>query len=442
MKPIEIHEEAMENSFLAKQARIKGDEDSALIFYEKAASLESKAADFYFDKPDLEPTRSIIIRSAAFLNLKAGLAENAEKYIFHGLINTKDIVIKSQLYDALEVCLSLKSFNSKEISGNVEYIYKLRQRSISYIIEPESPEYSTVVTLEMISNFADNYMKSIRAYSKSKYKTFYSKKFTDPEKEESAAKDFQKIIKPVLTNAGFGSFKFSLATDYLVRIGEEKDFTKLKSSILLNYHNEIFIKDLTDDNIKQYRKNYTDEEIEEIFRPVINMKTNKSSYKIGYYDKETFKRKYLNRVKNEQKIKLIPVKKITSDEIGVLENVIAQKRDSGDSKLRSVIMRQELTSYSFVYPTNIIEPKGIGNVILNEQINIGVDFNSNTGFTLSFDDLGIDATSNLFDDALNLFYVKFIDLVKKLGATLNAHTAQQSKYWSILKRLISNPEAI
>ena len=73
MKPKLIHQQAMDYSFKAKQALTEGKFGAALEFYKSAADLESQVAEFYFDKPELEPTRSVIIRSAAFMNLKAGL---------------------------------------------------------------------------------------------------------------------------------------------------------------------------------------------------------------------------------------------------------------------------------------------------------------------------------------------------------------------------------
>ncbi len=86
MKPKLIHQEAMDFSFKAKQALEEGSYPAAFELFKKAAELESQVAEFYFDKPDLEPTRSVIIRSAAFLNLKAGLIENAQRFIFFGFL--------------------------------------------------------------------------------------------------------------------------------------------------------------------------------------------------------------------------------------------------------------------------------------------------------------------------------------------------------------------
>jgi hypothetical protein len=82
MKPKVLHQQAMDFSFRGKQAMEEGNFSAAFDLYKQAAELESQVAQFYFDKPDLEPTRSVVIRSAAFLNLKAGLVEEAKRFIF------------------------------------------------------------------------------------------------------------------------------------------------------------------------------------------------------------------------------------------------------------------------------------------------------------------------------------------------------------------------
>jgi len=89
MKPKLVHQEVTELSFRAKQAIEAGEFSSANEYYAEAAKKEGDLARFYFDKPELEPTRSSIIRSAAFLHLKAGLIPEAQQFIFWGLLNYK-----------------------------------------------------------------------------------------------------------------------------------------------------------------------------------------------------------------------------------------------------------------------------------------------------------------------------------------------------------------
>lgn len=438
----ELHEKAMNFSFLAKQEREKGDEDKALDFYSQAAEIEGSVADYYLDKSDLEPTRSIIIRSAAFLNLKAGSIERGEKYVFWGLTNTDDPLIKEQFYDALELYVSFRNLTSKEASGNVDYLYKLRQKSVYYSIEPVSPVFSKAVTLEMISDFSTNYTKSLKAFSFSKYKRTFADKYNSLNDQEEDADKFQNMINPVLTGAGFGSFKFAIAADFLSRLGEQEDITKLKSNILLKYHDEIFSKDLSEENITKFKNEYTNDEIDQIFRPVLNIKSNKSEYTVSYIDRESLRKSYVSKVKNSQKSKLLPIKKVNPDDIGKLENIITHTRSIKEGvSSRNIILKQELKSYSFDFPTRIIEPKGMAPIILSQEMRVNIDFNSEVGFTFSYEDLPIETSAIVYNDGLNDFYVKFIDLVKYL-ATKHDKSVIEEQYWIVIKKLLENPENI
>jgi hypothetical protein len=120
MNPLAEHEQAMNYSFLAKQARERGDEDLAIDNYLRAAEIESEVADYFFDKPNLEPTRSTLIRSAAFLFLKAGDIERAKKYIFWGAAHADDELLNEQFLEALEICVAYQKLDPKEVSKNVD----------------------------------------------------------------------------------------------------------------------------------------------------------------------------------------------------------------------------------------------------------------------------------------------------------------------------------
>lgn len=437
MKPLELHELAMHHSFLAKQARNLQQEDRALENYTLAAELETQAAEYYIDKPEMEPTRSILIRSAAFLNLKAGMTEYAEKYIFWGIVNAPSEEIRNQLYEALELCLSLKKLDRTVISGSVDYIYKLRQRSLHYSIEPPDQVYGSAVTLDMVSEFAENYTKSFEAFSKSEFRDFFSSEYEDKEKQETDATAFSDLMKPLITSAAFGSFKFSIACDFLQRYGESEKFALLKSNVLTQYHNNVFIKEYSDSNIEYFKSHFSSDEINDIFRPLFNIKSKRAPYKVAYYDRESLKKVYLPVARNREKKKLLPKRTPEKEEIGFLESIITHNRGSK----KNVILKQKMKSSAFDYPTNLIEPKGYQSIILTEEILINVEFNSESGFTLSFEELDLEVTDVIFLEALNKFYIEFLELVITLNLKSERNDVEIGQ-WAIIKRLIGNPEGI
>ena len=429
----------MDFSFKGKQAMEEGNFSAAFDFYKQAAELESQVAQFYFDKPDLEPTRSVIIRSAAFLNLKAGLVEQAKRFIFFGLLNTKDSLIKSQLNNALELAVSLDNMSPEAASGEYNYLNLLRQRSVHYILEPTLPINGKSVSLEMIKDFTEGYLKSLKAFALSKFKRILK---LEGEIEESFIKDLEKMVNPLVTSSAYGSFKFAIANDFLTHENEQKELLELKANVVAKFHNEIFSNPLSDEDIDIIKKSYAEEEVNEIFRPLARIKANNTPYKIGYYDPDTFDKRFSGRIVNKQKKKLLTSKPISQEDIGQLESSITHTRNLQSGKIsRKTIIREQLKAYEFDIRTNIIEPSNDAPLILSEEIIITVNFDSNTGFTFSFPDFRVEFTDIEFNKAKEGFYSSFNSKLKYL-ANRDLIRDDERKDWEAVSKLIGNPDAL
>lgn len=438
MKPKLIHQDAMECSFQAKKALEQGNHSLAFDLYLKAASLESQVATFYFDKPELEPTRSVIIRSAAYLNLKAGQIEEAKKFIFFGLLNTGDATIKEQLNNALELAVSLDNLPSEAASKEYNYINLLRQRSIHYAIQPVH-SFGHSVSLEMIKDFSEGYLKSLKAFAVSRFKHLIDFNF---EIEEFTKKEIEKLINPLVTNSAYGSFKFSIANDFLPRIGEAKDLSDLKANVISRYHNEIFINPLTDADIDSIKGDFSEEEVDEIFRPLAKIKANNTNYKVAYYDGEDFSKKFVTQILNKQRKKLLTLKSISQEDIGELESSITHNRSSEGGKVhRTIIFKEQLKQYEFDKKTRLIEPKNYPPLMLSDEILLNIVFESETGFTISFEDVGIEFTHIEYEKTIKGFYNLFYERIKYL-ANKPSKDEDEQRDWNIIKKLIGNAEAL
>jgi hypothetical protein len=439
MKPKLIHQEAMDFSFKAKEAFDIGDTTTSFELYIKAADLESQVAEFYIDKPELEPTRSVVIRSAAFLNIKAGLIETAQRFIFIGLLNSKDELIRKQLNTALEITISLKNETSNSASWQYSYLNVLRQKSTHYVLEPSNLEFGHSVTLAMIKDFSDLYLKSLKAYAVSRLRRIIDLK---EDVQEAIEQELENLVNPLVTNSGYGSFKFSIANDFVPRQGENDEIVMLKSNVIKNYHNEIFTNPLSDEDIDNIKHKYTEEEVNEIFRPLTKMKSNSTTYNVGYYDTEEFDKIFIKKIVNKQRKQLLTVKQISKDDIGELENSIVHKRSSTSGKVsKKTIFREQLKSYELDIKTNQIDPIDNPPLILSEDIFINMNFNSNKGFTFSFDDIRLAYTDIEYNKALSGFYNK---LYKRIVALANGKdfSAQDQKDWEVISKLIGNPDAL
>jgi len=439
MKPKLIHQQAMEYSFMAKKALEEGKDGSAFELYQKAARLESQVAEFYFDKPQLEPTRSVIIRSAAFMNMKAGLFEKALQFIYFGLLYTKDDLIKSQLNEALELAVSFRDLTPEVASGEFNYLNLLRQRSVNYIIEPANLSFGHSVSLEMIRDFSEKYLKSLRAYAKSKLKGLLDIR---NDINESISKEFESLINPLVTSTSYGSFKLSIANDYQIKEGIPKNIVEFKSNVVLKYHTEIFINPLTDNDIKLLKENYSEDEVNEIFRPLAKIKSNNTPYKVSYYDSENLNKKNVNKIVNKQREKLLSVKQINQEDIGELENSIILTRVSLGGKLyKKTIYSEHQKASEFDIKTNLIEPIDHAPVLLNENILITVYFNSESGFRFSFSDFEIDITDTKYERGLSNFHTLFFNKIQNLLKS-EVKSEQEVKDWEVIKNLIGNPDQL
>jgi len=291
----------------------------------------------------------------------------------------------------------------------------------------------------MIKDFSEGYLKSLKAFAVSKYKRALE---LGNEIEESFTKEIEKLINPLVTSSAYGSFKFSIANDFLSREGERKEVLELKANVISSYHNEIFINPLADNDIEIIKGNFSEEEVNEIFRPLAKIKSSNAPYKVGYYDTEDFNKKFVSRIVNKQRQKLLTVKPITQDDIGELENSITHKRSSQGGKVhKTTIFKEQLKSAELNLKTNQIEPTNNSPLILSEDILLDISFNSNIGFTFSYPDFRIENTDVEYHKALKSFHNAFYEKLKSLVNT-EVKNEEEQKDWEVAKRLIGNLDAL
>lgn len=107
--PRELHNKAMEFTDLALVARVKGDVNQVSSYFRQALSHELQAAEYYKDRIDLEPTRSVLYRSAASLALDCKDWRLAEQLISTGLVGDPPEEIAEELRDLQQQVHFLRS---------------------------------------------------------------------------------------------------------------------------------------------------------------------------------------------------------------------------------------------------------------------------------------------------------------------------------------------
>ncbi len=98
----ELHRTAMDLADQAAAAKRAGDEASFMDRTREALEKETLAADLVAEWLDLEPTRSVLHRSAATLAFECGEARRAEQLVGRALAGQPPLEIASELRDLLE----------------------------------------------------------------------------------------------------------------------------------------------------------------------------------------------------------------------------------------------------------------------------------------------------------------------------------------------------
>lgn len=96
------HQQAMSFCDRAVSARAEGNHEQSLVEFERAFELERDAARSVADDVDFEPSRSILLRSAASLALECGRHREAEELIARALAGSPPAEIAEELRDLLE----------------------------------------------------------------------------------------------------------------------------------------------------------------------------------------------------------------------------------------------------------------------------------------------------------------------------------------------------
>lgn len=102
MTIMESHHYAMELADKADRERRLGRTNEAKQYFEEAFRCESEAAMKLKDRLGIEPTRSILFRSAASLAIETGELREAEKMIAYGLTGSPPEEIVEELRDLLD----------------------------------------------------------------------------------------------------------------------------------------------------------------------------------------------------------------------------------------------------------------------------------------------------------------------------------------------------
>lgn len=109
------HRQAMELVDEAVVAELQGNAEQKREYLKQALELESRAANHYRDQFEVEPTRSILYRSAATIAMRLGESREAEKLASMGLAGNPPDGVAAELRAVLEQAQFTHHLLSKDI---------------------------------------------------------------------------------------------------------------------------------------------------------------------------------------------------------------------------------------------------------------------------------------------------------------------------------------
>lgn len=118
-----LHNQAMEHTDLALLAQRRGDEDEALSQFQMAAAYESRAANLA--PVTVQPTHSVLHRSAATLALDCGDIPEAERLIRAAFDGNPPSEIASELHDLKEIIDGIREGIAEADAGDIHDISTL-----------------------------------------------------------------------------------------------------------------------------------------------------------------------------------------------------------------------------------------------------------------------------------------------------------------------------
>jgi hypothetical protein len=132
-----LHRDAMARVDLALSAKSQGEAELALAYFREAYELESKAAFSLVGDLQNEPTRSVLMRSAATIALDSNLTAEAERLVCLALSGNPPLEIAEELRDLWEQVIFQRHLDLRGISLHEDEIQmSIAGKAVGFGIAP------------------------------------------------------------------------------------------------------------------------------------------------------------------------------------------------------------------------------------------------------------------------------------------------------------------
>lgn len=289
----DLHSEAIN---LAKNANVflnDGNFDEYKRLTLDAYNLEKQAAEQLKERKDIEPTRSVLYRSAATLAFKCEKYSESIDLITQALSGNPFEEIKLELLDLLKQIVGIKSESLSTIKSN-NYLDSLRDRSVNIKLEEKSGKYSGAFVVSHVVEFLKNINQSYQNYAEAQFiKTINKESLPN---FDFTLNKFKKGCNLLGTELNFSSFGISISADKSVMDTFDvytTEFKEMKSNLFSEFKEDVIYPRYDDPNFqKRISEKFSEDERRKIFTPVVNSISKSKDYKISVTDDD-----YKNKIK-------------------------------------------------------------------------------------------------------------------------------------------------
>jgi hypothetical protein len=285
MSALDLHNEAMEKTFLAQEAKLRNDFLEYLNLSREAFNLEREASMMLKDNTDSEPTRSVLFRSAATLALNCGEYDEAVRLISFALIGRPHHEIREELLDVLSsVSKELESSSEQQKDSNA-YLDFLREKAINIKIDPKVKLYSQAIALDAIVETLRNFRTSLTNYVEINFRKHFSE--SDFQDYNHVLATIKKDYNPLCVNLSFRSFSASICVDDKVTFKEYNPrVLEWKGNLFSSYKEEVIDVEYESENsLKGIVEKYSAEERDLIYSPILDSIKDRNVYKVSITDR-------------------------------------------------------------------------------------------------------------------------------------------------------------
>lgn len=422
----ELHREAINLVQLAQ----KEYEQNNLLEYKRlttlAYGLEKKAAEFLKDKYEIEPTRSVLYRSAASLAFKCEKYTEAIDLIVEALKGNIFEEIKTELLDLLKQAVGSRT---QTIKSN-DYLDLLNKNSVSLKLEDRTGKYAGAFVIPHVVDFLRNFNQSYQNYAEAKFIQEIDKDSVHD--FEFALNDFKSKSNLLGSNTAFNSFGINITAENSLMDHFNvftKEFEDMKNNLFTEFKEDVIYPDYEDPIFQERITNkFNDEERRKIFSPVFNSISKSKDYKISITDNE-FKAK-IKEFKTPTitiKQKLIPPPPAPTEVDA--DTSLTRKIEQITGTKKKTILIENIKYFEQEFHLNNLESEK-KNIYFNEPNVILLVFENNY-YRIDDDNYKILVSNKDFDAVLSLYNKSFIQKFNSLLINIEALTEEEMELLSI-----------